>query len=465
MAADAFKALSVLLCIHHFPPDRVAGAELYALRVARGLIARGHRVQVLCVSSDNDQRAHGGIDASDEVYQEISVRRISRDRAGTPDPIRASFDKPELENYLDTWIAELRPDVLHLVSGYLLGSAPLRAAQRAGVPTVVTLTDFWFLCPTLQLLRGDGSLCPGPSPLECARCLYDEQRRFRVIDQAAPRAMQLLWRTANQIPILGNAFGLPSRVSTLDTRIRELRDQLNGADAILAVTKFVADVHAANGIDRTRMVLTSYGVELESPTPLQAHDEIHFAFLGQVAPIKGVDVLIRALRQLDSSQRRARLTIYGRLNALPAYARRLRELAADDPAIVFAGEYPHSDLTRILNDTDVVVVPSLWYENAPHVILEAFAARRPVIGTNVGGIAEIVQDGKNGLLFERSSVTDLARAMQRILDEPELMERLAKGIAPPHTPSQELDDVLDTYQRVLESSHVASAEPTLETFS
>jgi glycosyltransferase involved in cell wall biosynthesis len=81
------------------------------------------------------------------------------------------------------------------------------------------------------------------------------------------------------------------------------------------------------------------------------------------------------------------------------------------------------------------------------VLLEAFAARRPVIGTNVGGISEIVQPEVNGLLFTRGDANDLARQMQRMLDEPKLLPQLAHGIPPVRTADEEVEQYLDIYAR------------------
>ena len=92
----------------------------------------------------------------------------------------------------------------------------------------------------------------------------------------------------------------------------------------------------------------------------------------------------------------------------------------------------------------------MWYENSPLVILEAFAARRPVIGTRVGGIAEIVQDNINGLLFERGNAEDLAHVMLRVVDDPSLLARLAQSIPPPRTVQQDMGDMMPIYEKVLD---------------
>lgn len=442
--------MKILLAVHHFPPTRTAGAEQFAYRIASGLIERGHSVQVVCVESIDDQQGSGVLRWSDEQYRGIPVRRLYSDQGSSEEPRRTSFDNPSIEANLADWIGENRPDLVHLVSGYLMGIAPIRAASRFRIPTVVTLNDFWFICPTIYLLRGDGSLCGGPSGIECARCLFDAKRRFRLIDQRAPQLMKAFWRLASRHPKIGERFGLPERLDVLAQRRVLLIDTLNTVDLIVPITHFLADLYIRNGVHSDRLVVMPLGVSPVAPFTRQVDPTvIHFGYLGQIAPIKGIDILVRAFRKLDRSRLRARLIIHGRMAASPGYSQRLKQLAENDPDIVFAGEYENSRVMEILSDLDLIVVPSIWYENSPTVLLEAFSAGRPVIGTNVGGISEIVQNDINGLSFERGSVEDLKRKMERVLHESTLLGRLARGIPRLKTPDEEIEGYMTHYRRLL----------------
>jgi glycosyltransferase involved in cell wall biosynthesis len=305
METNTHAPLKVLLAAPHFPPTRIGGAELFAYRIARGLVARGHVVQVVCAESVDDAASNGALRGSDEVYDGIPVRRLYYNQRALSETRRATFASPLIEAQLGAWLAQNRVDLVHLVSGYLLGIAPLRAARRFGIPTVVTLNDFWFLCPTINFLRGDGSLCAGPSALECARCLYDAQRRFRYVDQRAPQLMRGFWQFAREHPQLGARFDLPQRLEMLDERRAQLRDALNAADVIAPITHFLANRFAAQGFDAARFMVTPLAGPPQidhAPTRADA-DEIHFGYLGQIAPIKGVDVLVRAFRQLKRTLR------------------------------------------------------------------------------------------------------------------------------------------------------------------
>ena len=163
--------MKLVLPVHHFPPRYSAGAELYSLRLAQQLRAHGHTPEVVCVESvrwDGRNR----VTATHDQYEGVPVWRLAVEASPEGWPVR-SFDNPELGDWFASYLRQARPDLAHFQAGYLLGAAPLRAAAAAGVPTLLTLHDFWFLCPRITLLRGDGALCAEPptDPGACAWCM------------------------------------------------------------------------------------------------------------------------------------------------------------------------------------------------------------------------------------------------------------------------------------------------------
>jgi len=126
------------------------------------------------------------------------------------------------------------------------------------------------------------------------------------------------------------------------------------------------------------------------------------------------------------------LSIYGNLQSMPAYGDQLRTMAANMANVRFPGTYTHDQSADVFANIDVLVVPSLWYD-FPLVIYEAFATGTPVIATNLGGMAEAISHEASGLLFKPGDVEDLARQLRRILEEPDLLERLQAGIPPVKT--------------------------------
>src|SRR5258705_5157431 len=134
--------MKIVIAVHHFPPRYKAGAELRVYDAAIWLQQQGHQVYVICIEYI-DRGPDEGLIWEDTEYDGIPVRRLSFDLAKAPDKFRWEYDNPWIEQHLSHYLAQLKPDVFHLFSGYLMGPGAVRAAKTLGIPFVITLTDFW----------------------------------------------------------------------------------------------------------------------------------------------------------------------------------------------------------------------------------------------------------------------------------------------------------------------------------
>ena len=428
--------MKILIAVHHFPPHFTGGAEWEAYHVAAELLARGHQVRVVCVEDVNHGPADGGSWVDDE-YQGLPVRRLSFNRALAPDPVRMEYDNAWIGRHIDQLLAEFKPDVFHLFSGYLITARPIWLAAARGIPAVVTLEDFWFLCPRITMLRSDGTLSTLPiNPFTCARCLAQEKRRFQILDNAAPGLMQSYWRLQKK------------SAQQIADRDEFLAASLKKANAIISRSQFLADMYIQAGAPAEKFVVSRQGLDfLSRPVRKEkaAGSPLRIGYLGQIAPHKGIHVLLAAIRSLPDAP--VDVNIYGDLNRFPSYAERLKRIISGDARITLAGSFNGADEEfKVLSSLDAIVVPSTWYENSPNVILEAFACGIPVIASNLGGMAELVQHGKNGLLFETGNAQDLARQVMRLITEPALLPALRQGIGPVRKVTQDVDEVEKVYQ-------------------
>jgi len=130
------------------------------------------------------------------------------------------------------------------------------------------------------------------------------------------------------------------------------------------------------------------------------------------------------------------------------YLAELRGLAGGDPRIRLLPALPHEEMLQRLHSYHVVAVPSRWFETGPLVVLEAFAAGVPVIGSRLGGIAELIRDGVDGILVEAESVAAWTEGIRRLDDDRAMLERLHRGVRPPRTMDDVADDMLAVYQRL-----------------
>jgi glycosyltransferase involved in cell wall biosynthesis len=212
---------------------------------------------------------------------------------------------------------------------------------------------------------------------------------------------------------------------------------------VIALSHFLADIHVQAGIPAGRVVYSPQGNHATSsaaiPRIARGSEALQLTYMGQIAEHKGVHVLIDAMRILPDA--RVRVQIYGDLSSNPDYVRLLRSSSNSDPRIHWMGTFERTELAGIMAQTDAVVVPSLWYENSPNVIFEAFAHGTPVIATDLGGMAELVQSGVNGLLFPVGDSAALATAIRRIADDRQLLAQYAQHIPPVRTIAQETDEL------------------------
>jgi len=155
---------------------------------------------------------------------------------------------------------------------------------------------------------------------------------------------------------------------------------------------------------------------------------------------------VQAFRRLPAGQ--VELHIHGPAGAQPGYVAALQQRAAGS-AVFFHGPYERSALARILGNLDLVVVPSIWPENAPVTVQEALLARVPVLAADIGGLSEFVASEESGLLFRSGDVDALEAALRRVVAEPACLERWAQAIRPPKTMAQYALEVEALYQEVL----------------
>jgi glycosyltransferase involved in cell wall biosynthesis len=301
--------------------------------------------------------------------------------------------------------------------------------------------DFWFLCRRISMLRSDGQLSTLPiDPATCARCLGEESRRYRWLGRLAPALANAFWHT--QV----------DRQHLIQDRLAFLLGSLNQASAIISRSQFVRQTFITAGIAPERIRFIRQGRDFPDLTPAalvkSPAGQLRVGYLGQIAAHKGLHVLLEAARRLPEAALSVRA--YGDTTPFPNYTARLRRLIDGDERLTLAGPYAgQAALRDLLRDLDVVVVPSLWYENSPNVILEAFAHGTPVIVSDLGGMAELVTDGVDGLRFPAGDAAALARCLRRFLDEPGLLDHLRAGIAPIKGVAQEMDELEAVYRQVV----------------
>lgn len=396
--------MRLLYVIHQFFPDCHSGTEQYCLATAREARRRGDEVVVLSLHPCHEDEVPP-VRLFEQPYDGIRVVRLNHWRLLNPNDVLRDYENRHLDGWFKAVLDDVRPDAVHFFHLRQLGSNLIGVAKRNGQRTVVNLMDFWYLCPRFTLLRGDGTLCDGPPDggAGCVSCNHPE------LSATTPLAGT---ETATDTP--------PARLRALLDRLPRQLQNLADADTVIAPSHFLAGLFAKNGFPRGRMTVVPYGLEPGRIVPVATHrprSPLRIGFCGVLSPWKGAHLVVQAVR---NSTMALHLRINGRTNEpmFQDYIDRLRTIADGDPRIHFPGAYAAADAAQVFADMDILVVPSLWYENTPFVVLEAFAAGVPVIAADLGGLKEVVRDGENGLLFAAGDANSLRAAIERVARDP-----------------------------------------------
>jgi glycosyltransferase involved in cell wall biosynthesis len=336
--------------------------------------------------------------------------------------LSSSRNKETYTRFYRDFLEAIRPDVVHFQHTLFLGYDILRET-RATLPDaalVYTLHEYVPIChQNGQMMRRDGERCLEASPRRCHECFPD----------LSPQSFFM--------------------------RERFIKSHLDVVDRFVSPSKFLIERYVDWGLARERIVWEPNGrPELrtcsddEGATATRRRDRV--GYFGQFTAFKGADVLMRAVEHLKEPKPHVFLHGANLEHSPPEFQdefRSLLEVASDH--VTLMGRYRPSDLSRLMNAIDWVVVPSVWWENAPLVIQEAFAHGRPVIASDIGGMAEMVTDNVDGLHFRAGDARHLGEVISHAVNTPGLWQRLHDGIAPVHSIEDHAGRLSALYDEIL----------------
>jgi glycosyltransferase involved in cell wall biosynthesis len=357
--------MRVLQITNYFPPHYVGGAEVMVHNTCHGLLQRGVEAAVLAINGRMPQARDHYHDVEGVPVHEVTSLPYLLDGS-----VPQTFDHRVYQKVLAE-LHRFQPDLVHIhnVSGASL--APFLACRRLRVPVVLTLHDLWLLCPNNMLYQGDGTLCDVTTrPRDCSRC-------FRRYD---------FW--AN----------IPRRREVFARLVENVR-------LIVSPSQKLIDLHTAAGYGQERFRLVPNGIKPalfqvpSDPFVREAAAECGsfrtLLFAGAMVETKGIQTLIQALPKLTRYLGDLRLLIAG--TGEERYTRALRSF---EPFTVrLLGRVPFHEMRALYAASDLTLVPSTCHENSPMVIYESLMAGTPILGSTIGGIPELIQEGRTGYLF------------------------------------------------------------------
>lgn len=368
--------LRVLLAHNYY--SVTGGAEVFFHEVGRILEEGGHDVAKFCCAEEGCDAPYA------EDFPEVAYYAEGGALAKAARVPSVIYNRKARDGFARV-IADFKPDIIHCFAIYgRLTPSILDAAREAGVPVVLSCNDYKHICPNYKLFH-HGKLCE-----DCKggkfysaiknRCCHDR------LSVSAASALEAYTHDALDI-------------------------WRKNVDRFLFASRFMAQRTTEFwGADSFKVDFLQNPFDAEEHR-LEATVGKSILYFGRLIEEKGVDVLISAARECPGVP----VVIVGD----GPDRKKIERAVAQLPNVEFVGPAWGEDLKRHLQDARAVVVPSLWHENFPYVIFQAFAAGKPVIGSQRGGIPELVEAGPHGWLFEPTDPRQLAEAMQTVAGLPD----------------------------------------------
>jgi glycosyltransferase involved in cell wall biosynthesis len=397
----------VLYVCHNHPAVRPGGAEGYALALHRTMRSSPGWESVFLAHAGPPlspvRRYHdGALLALDERFPD---EYYCHNEFANFDTFHGWNTDKELWTYLRDFLQAYRPDVVHFQHTLFFGYDMIREVRNTlpDAAILYTLHDFIPICNQHgQMVRphNDDELCTHSSTRRCHECFPNH----------SPQAFFM--------------------------RKRYVQAMFELVDLFLAPSQFLRQRYIDWGIPTERIRFEENGcahqIPVDSSTDVQGQrPRNRLGYFGQLNRFKGIHVLLEAMRLLANDRADAHLWIHGANLDLqaPEFQRQVADLLAEcKNNVTLVGRYLPDALPRLMADVDWVVVPSIWWENSPLVIQEAFLHGRPVISSDIGGMAEKVTDGVDGLHFRARDALSLAETIRRATTTPDLWQSLRKGI-------------------------------------
>lgn len=439
----------------------MAGVEIYAYSLSKELLDK-NQVSVFYRVTNLREREYKLSRGIYEGLDTFTVNNTFKDCESFEKFYKDSAITRKFIDVLDT----VNPDIVHIQHLIFLSTDIIAEAKKRGIPIIFTLHDYWLICPQWHFLKKSLDLCKNSNIAQCVHCL-DYQLSIKNIPKRAYLAFRgiipgflILFLRGAYLSLVRTSLNSEVAIEKIKARIEHIKKMCQEVDVFIAPSHFLLTKFIRFGIPENRIRLISYGLDTRRTNELQRKksQKIRFAFIGTIIPAKGPDILIKAFNMIGRDKP-AELKIYGKVfpyrgfEYYPGFIKRL--VKARNKNIKLMGGVDNKDIAKVFSEIDILVVPSIWYENAPLVILESFMMNTPVIASNIGGIPELVHTGRNGLLFEPRDPIDLYEKMMAFVNNPILIEEFRKNINPPKDVKENARELEKLYNDLLNSKNAS----------
>jgi glycosyltransferase involved in cell wall biosynthesis len=438
--------MKVLHVLNHFLPQQTAGTEVYTWALSKQLQQQGVAVKVLIPH-------YGKTKNADYEYDGLAVHQYAEPSIIDRTLIMGFRVADGLKNFV-AYLNKEQPDLIHfheLAGSNGVTMKHVQAAKASGARVIMTFHLAGYSCKTGKLVYKDKLLCNGEIDLQkCSTC-YLHSRGYTNAACYLITASTILHKLSIDTSKCGNKVGTAlGTVPILAKLNTDLKTLVSYCDRVVAITEWYQKVLQTNGIDPNKICFIPQALPLDnisdSIEKKAGHSPLRLLFLGRINKFKGLHLILEALKEIDSTL--VSLSIYGNSDDV-TYEQEQRIKTVNQTNVFWFGKLEQKDVIPTMHKHDILCLCSTFSEMSPLVIQEAFAARLPVIASNVYGNAEQIIHGENGLLFKFNEVEDLRRQILKCINQPDLLNEMAKKITPPRSFKDLASDYLELYKSIL----------------
>ncbi len=357
--------MKILLVTHTFLPNYVGGTEVYTYELAKTL-SKNHEV-VIFTTEPLDK--NGDYEIKADEYYGITVYRLRKNIKKIKNFEKTYNDDKVIPGF-KVLLQEFKPDIIHYQHLMHLSINLIQAGYVSGIPQIMTVNDFWLQTMLFNRITSKNALLINPADENLAEDLanlftigFFNHNRFNTDD---PFKMNIKYLTKKILyRFIGNAIYHLEKtqyVAMIKKRNYLIRKNLALLDLAIFPTLFLYRDFCKWGFYAKKVIVSSHGVNVSlfNNFHKKAADKIRFAFIGSIINSKGLDILLKAWKELNSNK--IVLKIYGDLNTDPKYSIKIYKLLKGLKNVQLCGTFDSQKIANVYKEIDILIVPSRWFE-------------------------------------------------------------------------------------------------------
>ena len=398
------------------------GTEVLTLNLAKGLTLKGHTVEIITGHHEYDLSHKHPPWMTVDQFEDIIVHRLHFGLSEWKANRYLAMYEPARIALIEKLVHDFNPDIVHFhhLIGFTAEIIPV--IRGMGIPVFFTATDFWTICPRFTMFNARSrTVCANKDdPVDCLQCL-----------KSMPSVIAKSIYSIAGTP-LGKIHWKIALINHLRKRTARIVNNINCCNRIFLSTQFLKNILVQHGADGSRIHVVPYGINIgKLPEPLAIPKKFteekpfHIGFIGTLSDYKAPHTILDALSFLGEAVKNISISIYGNYIKNDPYNRILAPKLKNVEGIVqHKGTFPNEAIGSILRSLHALVIPSVWYESSPLVLVSALNAGVPVIVSNLGGMTEAIQGGNYGFSYEAGNPQKLAEVVLNIMKNPDILHTL-----------------------------------------